>query len=235
MRTACRYIFPLEQWKECYIGQIPNYRVIKNIWQKGSSVEIIAFTVSVNMLLHGSVHSICRAIIEECTELMHYSIWPKELRIADWQWLQWDWLCSVASLLRAADMKLFARLSCQGFILCKWIEQLMLTSLNKTTIQILKPYSSRSLSLFSVLPLISCSLVPEHESTRLNFFIVPHTFVLAYYLSHTVMLRSSKCLCPISLFLLWPCRAPAEWLLTSHLLLPVTEFEKWASEGSPPK
>lgn len=55
----------------------------------------------------------------------------------------------MASLL-AADMKLFAKLSCQGSIciLCKWIEQLVLTSLNKTKIQIWKPYSSWSLSLF---------------------------------------------------------------------------------------
>ncbi len=54
------------------------------------------------------------------------------------------------ALLGAADVKLFAKLSCQGSIciLCKWIEQLMLTSLNKTKIQIWKPYSSQSVSLF---------------------------------------------------------------------------------------
>lgn len=110
--------------------------------------------------------SICRAIIEECTDLMQYSIWPKELRITYWQWLQWDWLCFVVSLLRAADMKLFAKPSCQGSIctLCKWIEQLMLTSLNKTKIQIWKPYSSQSLSFFCPPThlLFSCTVTRKH-------------------------------------------------------------------------
>lgn len=136
------------------------------------------------------------------------------------------------ALLGAADMKLFAKLSCQGSIciLCKWIEQLMLTSLNKTKIQIWKPYSSRSVSLFflsSHSPPVHS--YPSHKSTRLDFFIVPHTFVRVHNLSHTLSCwEAPNVYVPSVFFSSDPGEPPAEWLLTSHLLLPVTEFEKWA-------
>lgn len=107
------------------------------------------------------------------------------------------------ALLGAADMKLFAKLSCQGSIciLCKWIEQLMLTSLNKTKIQIWKPYSSRSVSLFFCPP------------THLLFTRTHHTKAHGSISSHKKLFLTLSSLCIISLT---HCHAEKLQMFMSH-------------------